>query len=130
MILALKTASATTTIGLLDMTGQELVSKDWESGRNLAEGLLAQVFDLLRSRQADLSDLSGLIVFRGPGSFTSLRIGITTINALAYALVIPNVGVEGENWLEQGVKLLKSQNNPQIVTPFYDRGPNITKSRK
>jgi tRNA threonylcarbamoyladenosine biosynthesis protein TsaB len=129
MILALKTASATTTISLFDAAGRELARKDWESGRSLAEGLLTEILNLLQTQQAKLTDLSGLIVFRGPGSFTSLRIGITTINTLAYALAIPNAGAEGEAWAEEGIKLLSSQQKPQIVTPFYDREPNITQPK-
>jgi tRNA threonylcarbamoyladenosine biosynthesis protein TsaB len=40
-----------------------------------------------------VSDLQGLAVTRGPGSFTGLRIGISTVKGLAVALNLPLVGV-------------------------------------
>jgi tRNA threonylcarbamoyladenosine biosynthesis protein TsaB len=76
------------------------------------------------------SSLQGLVVFTGPGSFTGLRIGISTMNAMAYAQNIPIVGVGGENWLLDGIKRLKNHENDKIVTPNYGREPNITKSKK
>lgn len=130
MILALKTADNMTHLTVMDPQGKILAEKNWESGRQLAEELLGRIITLLVSQSAGLADLTGLIVFQGPGSFTSLRIGIASVNALAYALAIPNVGAKGENWADEGAKLLSSKTRPQIVTPIYDRGPNVTSPRR
>ena len=113
MILALKTDGEITEFILLDQNGQIQNRLEWQSARGLAEGLLGHVLELLG--QNSLHDLSGLIVFRGPGSFTSLRIGISTINALAYGLAVPNVGTTSEDWLKVGLAQLSKQGKPQIV---------------
>jgi tRNA threonylcarbamoyladenosine biosynthesis protein TsaB len=38
-----------------------------------------------------MHDIEGVVCFKGPGSFTGLRIGLTVGNALAYAQNIPVV---------------------------------------
>ena len=76
------------------------------------------------------ANVSSLIVFKGPGSFTGLRIGITVANAIAYAQNIPIVGTTGENWRGDGLKKLSGGKNDKIVMPEYGAEPNITKSRK
>lgn len=130
MILALKTAGAETQIVLFQTDGTETARLNWQSGRQLAEGLLVQISQVLEANGQQLADLSGLVVFRGPGSFTSLRIGIATVNALAYALAIPNVGTKEQDWLRDGLSRLAEQSCPQIITPLYDRGPHTTQPKR
>jgi tRNA threonylcarbamoyladenosine biosynthesis protein TsaB len=126
MILALKTAGATTEISLLDDAGQVVREKSAEFGRELAEKVVAELAEISR----DFSDLTGLIVFRGPGSFTGLRIGITVMNTLSYSLRVPIVGAMGENWLSEVVKKLKNGENDRIVVPKYGREARITRPKK
>lgn len=130
MILALKSAGDSTEIIIAEADGKVLARRDWQSGRSLGEELLSKIEEELTRAGSDLHSLTGLIVFRGPGSFTSLRIAITTVNTLAYALGIPNTGAEGDDWFDLGFKELKSQDKPKIIMPLYDRGPNVTKPVK
>ena len=134
MILAIRTDSEETQLRLYP-TGAKPPTKPsaqkiWTSGRNLSAELLLQVEGLLAGQSVNLADLSGIIVFRGPGSFTSLRIGITAANTLAYALKLPIVGVNGDDWLTVGLDELAKSPGPQIITPQYDRAPSITKSKR
>ena len=57
------------------------------------ERLLASVDALLRAAGWALADVEGLAVAIGPGSFTGLRIGVSTLKALAFATGRPLVGV-------------------------------------
>jgi tRNA threonylcarbamoyladenosine biosynthesis protein TsaB len=84
----------------------------------------------LKNHDASWDDLDGLVVFHGPGSFTGLRIGITVMNTIAYAQSIPIVGVSGDDWAEQGMKLLHSGQGQEIVLPEYGADAHITKPRK
>ena len=60
---------------------------------NHAETLLPLIESVLRTAALSLPDVSALAVSIGPGSFTGLRIGLSTIKGLAYGWDIPLVGV-------------------------------------
>ena len=55
--------------------------------------LLPAVHDLLKESQSKLEDLTLLAVGTGPGSFTALRVGLTTVKAWAEVYGTPVVGV-------------------------------------
>lgn len=131
MILALKTNQDPAEIYLLDDTDAIITEKKWDAGRTLAKNLLGEIERLLARTELikGWDDLTGIIVFRGPGSFTGLRIGITTANAAAYAQQIPIVGANGDNWLANGLKSLAKKQNDKIVLPEYGALPNITISK-
>ena len=57
--------------------------------RQQAEKLLPAIDKLLKAKKIKLSELEKISVENYGGSFTALRIGVITANALAYALKIP-----------------------------------------
>ncbi len=78
-----------------------LASLDCESGRPLTPQLIPTIDQLLSSVSVQLSNIEGLVVSIGPGTFTGLRVGLATMTALRLALQIPLVGVstlEGLAW--------------------------------
>src|SRR5512138_896658 len=58
-----------------------------------SERLLPAIDRMLHDAGATLATLGGLAVSIGPGSFTGLRIGLSTAKGLAYATGLPVVGV-------------------------------------
>jgi len=96
--------------------------KKFKSHRTQAEKLLPAIEKLLKANKLKLSDLHSLEVANSGGSFTSLRIGVVTANALAYALGIPAAG-------EEGYKLKAGKQKFSVVEPLYDRQPEITKKK-
>jgi len=58
-----------------------------------AKHLMAMVQATLHSADVNFADLEGFAVSRGPGSFTGLRIGISTVKGLATASGKPVIGV-------------------------------------
>ncbi|HET6622422.1 MAG TPA: tRNA (adenosine(37)-N6)-threonylcarbamoyltransferase complex dimerization subunit type 1 TsaB [Candidatus Saccharimonadales bacterium] len=126
MILAIKTATGVAELRLLSREGQTLAEADWPADRNLADGLLAHIAKMIKREGAVFSDLTGLVVFKGPGSFTGLRIGITVMNTLSYALDIPIVGAASNNWQKKGLHALKDGHNDRLVLPEYGAEARIT----
>ncbi len=128
VILALKTGDDDCWLWLID--NHQTHEFKWTAGRELARGLLKFLKQSLGSLNYDWDDVSGIVVFRGPGSYTGLRIGITVANSLADSLKVPIVGQDGLTWLEEGQKRLASGQDDQLVKPIYVRSPKITKPRK
>jgi len=60
-----------------------------------AKTLMPAVERLLASQRLVPSSLSAIAIIRGPGSFTGLRVGVATAKAMAYALQIPVVALDG-----------------------------------
>jgi len=91
-ILALETSTLTGGVALLD--GDCLVAEYTLSVRAThSERLMAAVDRLLNDSGWAVETLEGVAVSIGPGSFTGLRIGVSTAKGLGLALGIPLVGV-------------------------------------
>ena len=128
MILCLDTSTPTCHLTFIE--GDWRYDSNWESGRGLAKGILKFLEDELSFQEKSWNDVSGLVIFKGPGSFTGLRIGITVFNTLAYANTLPIVGSTGDDWRQNGVKRLLAGENDEIVLPEYGGEANITTPRK
>ena len=119
MILFINTASQTE-IEVKILDGKKIiVSKKIEAARAQAEKLLVLIEKLLKQAKLKLKDLEKIVVINQGGSFTSLRIGVVTANALGFALGIPVEGTVGQ------AKKVKGQKEISIVAPIYDREPDI-----
>ncbi len=103
---------------------------EWQADRQLAKGLLRYMTTVLAADQKTLSDIRGIGVFRGPGSFTGLRIGLTVMNTLADSLAVPIVGADGDTWQTQVIERLNRGDTDQIVMPEYGAAAHITTPRK
>lgn len=128
MIIALDTSTMTCRTTLV--RDDERINEAWEAGRGLGDGLIGYLRELLVRNGYGWSDVSGIVVMRGPGSFTGLRIGMTVMNTVADTMDIPIVGQEGDDWLETGLARLRAGENDRLVMPHYGREANITKPRK
>lgn len=91
-ILAADTCTASGSIAFLD--GERTIL-EWtlHSAQTHNRRLLKTIHSLLEEVSWSLDDIDAFAVTRGPGSFTGLRIGLTTMKTLAWALGKPFIGV-------------------------------------
>ena len=132
MILALRTDKPEAELYLLDENAKLIDEVEWQGHRELSNTLLNQIENLLSMNNLSLNSLTGLVVYRGPGSFTGLRIGISVANTMAYSLGIALAGSTGDDWVASGYKELKNTKFDlgRIVKPEYGAEAHITKPRK
>lgn len=128
MILLLDTSTPECRLTLVDVD-QRFIDA-WTADRTLADKLIGYLRGQLRAHGKSWQDVSGIGVFKGPGSFTGLRIGLTVLNTLADSLEVPIVGETGDDWLERALERLRADENDRLVMPLYGRDANITKPRK
>jgi tRNA threonylcarbamoyladenosine biosynthesis protein TsaB len=90
MLLAIDTCGTAGGVALGEVSGaasREVCSRVL-AGKTYSEQLVTTVAELLRDAKVTLSDLSGVVVIHGPGSFTGIRIGVSAAKGLAEGLGI------------------------------------------
>lgn len=91
-ILALETSGQSGSVALL--RGHEVVGQiQLDASRRNAQTLAPAMQDLLQSHGWRPADVQAVAVAIGPGSFTGLRVGVTTAKTFAYAVGAQVVGV-------------------------------------
>jgi tRNA threonylcarbamoyladenosine biosynthesis protein TsaB len=129
MFLTLRTDNPEAEVGIYN-GDKQLSYYKWHASRQLSKDLLKVIHEQLQKNDADWPALTGVVVFKGPGSFTGLRIGITVANALAYGQKIPVIAAKGDDWLKAGLGRLIAGQNDTLAMPHYGAEANITTPKK
>lgn len=128
MILLLDTSTPVCKLTLVETDWH--YNDEWQADRQLAKSLLGYLQQQLEKNGKTFGDISAIGVFKGPGSFTGLRIGLTVLNTIADARGIPIVGTEDNVWQAVALERLQRGENDQVVLPSYGSDAHITKPRK
>jgi tRNA threonylcarbamoyl adenosine modification protein YeaZ len=130
-VLYINTASKIASLGLL--IDDDFTFEQFEQDNNLAEVLDEKIAKFLKKNRYTFKDLTHVAVFKGPGGFTSLRIGVVMANITADVLNIPIIEIseKEENKIPEIIKeKIGNKNFKKLVLPFYGKEPNITKPKK
>ncbi len=84
MLLAIDTSSALATAALYH-DGALVCEREADPGKKHAETVMPMIDGLMESCGAHISQIDLFAVDVGPGSFTGVRIGVSLVNALAFA---------------------------------------------
>jgi tRNA threonylcarbamoyladenosine biosynthesis protein TsaB len=125
IILGIDTATATASAAMVEngrLVAEE-VGDDLPASRNgaavhrsnHAEILLPLIDKLLDRAGVRLSDVSAFAVAIGPGSFTGLRIGLSTVKGLAYGSEAPVVGIS-----TLAAVAARVNDSEGLICPFLD----------
>jgi tRNA threonylcarbamoyladenosine biosynthesis protein TsaB len=83
-LLALETATLTGSVAIMD--GESLVAESRITMRvTHSERIMSEIEHVLRRSSLKLEEIDAFGISIGPGSFTGLRVGLSTVKGLAYA---------------------------------------------
>ncbi len=92
LTLAIDTSDEVSVVAL-GSDGKMLAEYHFHSKMTLLKRLVPNIHRVLTDCGRTVRELAGVVVALGPGSFTGLRIGVTTAKSLAHTLEVPIVGV-------------------------------------
>jgi tRNA threonylcarbamoyladenosine biosynthesis protein TsaB len=126
LILNLDTSTHICSVALA-LDGELLGLKESREDKSHASLLAVFIRDILKENATAVSDLNAVSVSKGPGSYTGLRIGVSTAKGLAYASGIPLISVDTLTSMVNGVihdnqveNLILSRNNALCLCPMID----------
>ncbi|MDG4714890.1 tRNA (adenosine(37)-N6)-threonylcarbamoyltransferase complex dimerization subunit type 1 TsaB [Winogradskyella marincola] len=117
MALVLNIETATTNCSVsLSKDGETLVLKeDNSAGYSHAETLHVYIKDVFAEANISSKDIDAVAVSKGPGSYTGLRIGVSSAKGLCYALSKPLISVSTLESLAHQVKA-----DDGVIIPMLD----------
>jgi tRNA threonylcarbamoyladenosine biosynthesis protein TsaB len=110
-VLAIDTSSSRLKLAL-SFGGDRLVKSDEEVERSHGQIIIRKIDNLISSSGLKKSDIEGIIVSTGPGSFTGLRIGLAAAKGIAMALNVPIVGI---SLFEVAAWRLRMESEPVMI---------------
>ena len=131
LILNIETATKNCSVSLSN-EGKTMVCKEIaEQNFSHAEKLHLFIAEVLSENNLKFSDLKAVAVSQGPGSYTGLRIGVSSAKGFCYALNIPLIAVDTLQLLAKQIQIEKGIILPmidarrmEVFTTFYDKNFN------
>ncbi len=135
MILLLETSTEICSVALFK--GEDIVASRMISIPNShSQKLSLLIQEVMDEAGAKYSELSAVAVSKGPGSYTGLRIGVSTAKGFAYGLDIPLISIETLRILEKGAKRKYAESGVvamidarrmEVYCEIYDAKGNVIK---
>ncbi|MDB0011760.1 tRNA (adenosine(37)-N6)-threonylcarbamoyltransferase complex dimerization subunit type 1 TsaB [Crocinitomicaceae bacterium] len=116
-ILHLETATKVCSVAL-SKDGELIAIKEIaEENYSHAENITLFIEDVLKQAEISIKDIHAVSVSSGPGSYTGLRIGVSTAKGLCYPLNIPLIAIDSLKALSEIARIQHPKTN---VCPLID----------
>ncbi|AOH53021.1 tRNA (adenosine(37)-N6)-threonylcarbamoyltransferase complex dimerization subunit type 1 TsaB [Peribacillus muralis] len=133
-VLAIDTSNFTLGIALVDES-QVIGEYTTNLKKNHSVRVMPAIQTLLKDCDTAPKDLTKIVVAKGPGSYTGVRIGVTIAKTLAWTLQIPLSGVSSLEVLAANGRYFNGLISPlfdarrgQVYTGLYDMENNLLKT--
>ena len=93
MILCLETSTAVCSVALVD-NSNVIALRESLDGQNHAEKITIFIDEVMKEANISYNELEAIAVSKGPGSYTGLRIGVSTAKGLCYAMEKPLIAID------------------------------------
>lgn len=136
-ILHIETATKVCSVAL-SLNGNLLQLKEIEEdGYAHGEKLTLLIEDALHTEGIEINQLVAVSVSAGPGSYTGLRIGVSTAKGLCYALKIPLISIDSlltiqqvakERYPNQNIAALIDARRMEVFSTVFNENSEVIKS--
>ena len=115
-ILSIETATSACSVAL-HIDGELIFAKNKLQEKSHSEYMMQMAQDVLKASKIKPNELNAVAISGGPGSYTGLRIGVSSAKGLCFALNIPLIAV---NTLEVIMNQASSINGIDYLCPMLD----------
>ena len=116
LLLCIETSTTNCSISLSENGKCIAIKEDNNTGYSHSESLHVFIEELLAEQNVSINQLSAIVVSKGPGSYTGLRIGVSAAKGLCYALDIPLIAINTLDSLAAQV----SETEKCYIVPMLD----------
>ena len=140
LILNIETSTKNCSVALYD--SDELISEKslLADKYSHSEKLNCFIEDLIKDSSFEFKDIDAISVSKGPGSYTGLRIGVSTAKGLCYALSIPLISVSTLRAMSYSMSQIKTgfdlycpmidARRMEVFSAFFDKNNNLVRKVK
>jgi len=118
LILQIETSTISCSVALSD-NGQTLSFKEAAERNIHASSVTLFIEEVMKMADKKLTDLDAVAVSRGPGSYTGLRIGVSTAKGLCYGLDVPLISIDTLKAMASS-KRINSGSGATLYCPMID----------
>ena len=124
MILCLETSTAVCSVALVE-NGKVIALRESLDGQNHAEKITIFIDEVMKEANVSYRDLDAVATSMGPGSYTGLRIGVSTAKGLCYAMEKPLIAIDTLAAMAWGFRDVETQRRRDaesidILCPMID----------
>lgn len=136
-LLCIETATTNCSVALSENESVIALREDNSKSYSHAERLHKFIDEVLKVGQTTLEEVDAIVVSKGPGSYTGLRIGVSAAKGLCYAADIPLISVPTLQSLSLAIEgdfdfivpMLDARRMEVYSAVFTDKGTQIRETR-
>ncbi|HHZ65023.1 MAG TPA: tRNA (adenosine(37)-N6)-threonylcarbamoyltransferase complex dimerization subunit type 1 TsaB [Flavobacteriales bacterium] len=119
LLISLETATQMCSVALAK-DGEVLAVKESSEDKSHSSQITVFIEEVLAKAGAAMKDVEGVAVSEGPGSYTGLRIGVSTAKGLCYGLDIPLIAVNTLQTMALGASIERASGDNTLYCPLID----------
>jgi len=118
-LLCIETATEICSV-CISKEGKLIAIRELNEGYTHAGRITILIQELLNETQLSWKDIDAIAVSKGPGSYTGLRVGVSTAKGLCYALQKPLIAVNTLHAIAHHTKHLLAIQPDSMIVPMID----------
>ncbi len=104
----------------ISIDGEVVKFKELNDGYSHAENLNLFIQEICEKANLTLAELDAVAISKGPGSYTGLRIGVSTVKGICFALDLPLISISTLEAMASDAIEMKLCNDNDFLCPMLD----------